>query len=126
MTLQFQTDREGDVASLSIALEPEVALIRRMPEPATRTRAFLEPLIGLYRRCGISFRIDLDDADRLGLTRGNDACERLLPCHSGTFTLPHDHYFQLEFRRDTSGAAAAMLFHEATGICVVEIMPQPR
>jgi len=60
MTLQFQTDREGDVASLSIALEPEVALIRRMPEPATRTRAFLEPLIGLYRRCGISFRIDLD------------------------------------------------------------------
>ena len=65
-------------------------------------------------------------ADRLTLTRGNGACERLLPCHSGTFTLPHDHYFQLEFRRDTSGAAAAMLFHEATGICVVEIMPQPR
>jgi len=107
MTLQFQTDCEGDVASLSIPLEPAVALIfRRMPEPATRTRAFLEPLIGLYRRCGISFRIDLHDADRLTLTRGNGACERLLPCHIGTFTLPHDHYFQLEFRRDTSGAAA--------------------
>jgi CubicO group peptidase (beta-lactamase class C family) len=57
MTLQFQTDREGDVASLSIPLEPAVApiIFRRMPEPATQTRAFLEPLTGLYRRCGIPF-----------------------------------------------------------------------
>jgi|SRR5215831_6709391 len=39
MTLQFQTDRDGDIASLSIPLEPAVALIfRRMPQPATRTR----------------------------------------------------------------------------------------
>ena len=98
-----------------------------MPEPATQTRAFLEPLTGLYRRCGIPFRIALDGADRLTLTRGSGACERLLPCHGGTFTLPHDHYFKLEFRRDTSGAVDAMLFDEATGIYVVErVPPLPR
>jgi CubicO group peptidase (beta-lactamase class C family) len=125
MTLQFHTDREGDIASLAIPLEPAVApiIFRRMPEPATRTRAFLEPLTGLYRRCGVSFCITLDDADRLTMTRGNGACERLQPCHGGTFTLPDDHYFRLEFRRDASGAVDAMLFHEATGIYLVERVP---
>jgi hypothetical protein len=45
------------------------------------------------------------------------------PCHGGTFTLPDDHYFRLEFRRDASGAVDAMLFHEATGIYLVERVP---
>jgi hypothetical protein len=122
MTLQFQTDREGDIASLAIPLEPALAPIvfRRAPEPATRTRAFLEPLTGLYRRCGVPIRIALDDADRLTMTRGNGACQRLQPCHHGTFTLPDDPYFRLQFRRDVSGAVAAMLFHEATGIYLVD------
>jgi hypothetical protein len=123
--LQFQTDREGDIASLAIPLEPAVApiIFRRMAEPATRARAFLEPLTGLYHRCGILFRIVLDDSDRLIMTRGSGADERLLPCHGGTFALAGDHYFKLEFRRDASGAVDAMLFHEATGIYLVERVP---
>jgi hypothetical protein len=112
MTLQFHTDREGDIASLAIPLEP-----------ATRTRAFLEPLTGLYRRCGVSFCIALDDADRLTITRGNGARKQLQPNHGGTFTLPDDHYFRLEFRRDASGSVDAMLFHEASGIYLVERVP---
>jgi hypothetical protein len=125
MTLQFHTDREGDIASLAMPLEPAVAPIvfRRMPEPIMRRREFLEPLTGLYQRCGVHFRIALDDVDRLTLTRHNGPCERLRPCHGGTFTLPHDDYFRLEFRRDTSGAVDAMLFHEATGIYVVDRLP---
>jgi len=125
MTLQFHTDREGDIASLAIPLEPAVAPIvfRRAPEAATQTRAFLEPLTGLYRRCGVPFRIALDETDRLTMTRGNGACERLQFCHGGTFTLPDDHYFRLEFRRDASGTVDAMLFHEATGIYLVERVP---
>jgi Domain of unknown function (DUF3471) len=125
MTLQFHTDREGDIASLAIPLEPAVApiIFRRMAEPATRARAFLEPLTGLYRRCDVLFRIALDDADRLTLTRGNGAGERLMPCHGGTFALATDPYFKLEFRRDASGAVDAMVFHEATGIYLVERVP---
>jgi CubicO group peptidase (beta-lactamase class C family) len=40
VTLQFLTDREGDIASLAIPLEPAVAPIvfQREPESATRTR----------------------------------------------------------------------------------------
>jgi hypothetical protein len=103
-------------------LEPAVApiIFRRMPESTMRRREFLEPLTGLYRRCGVHFRIALDDADRLTLTRGTGPSERLLPCHGGTFTLPDNDYFRLAFRRDTSGAVDAMLFHEATGIYVVD------
>jgi CubicO group peptidase (beta-lactamase class C family) len=125
MTLQFHTDREGDIASLAIPLEPAVApiIFRRMAEPATRARAFVEPLSGLYRRCGVLFRIALDDADRLTLTRGNGAVERLMPCHGGTFALAGDPYFKLEFRRDASGAVDAMVFHEATDIYLVERVP---
>ena len=91
------------------------------------TRVFLEPLTGLYERCGVPFRITLDAADRLTMTRGNGACERLQPCHGGTFILPDHPYFRLQFRRDASGAVDAMLFHEATGIYLVErVSAQPR
>jgi hypothetical protein len=31
--------------------------------------------------------------DQLTLTRGNGACQVLLPSHGGTFTLPDDHYY---------------------------------
>ena len=117
--------REGDVACLVIPLEPAVAPInfRRMAEPEMRSRAFLEPLTGLYRRCGVLFRIALDEADRLTLTRGSGADERLLPRHGGTFALAGDPYFKLEFRRDASGAVDAMVFHEATDIYLVERVP---
>lgn len=40
--------------------------------------------------------------------------------HGGTFTLPDDNCFRLEFRPDSSGMVDAMLFHEATGIYLVE------
>jgi CubicO group peptidase (beta-lactamase class C family) len=129
MTLQFQTDREGEIASLSIPLEPAVPPIsfRRMPEPATTTRAYLEPLTGLYRRCGVPFHIALDDRGRLTMTRGSGKSEQLLPGHGGTFGLAGDHYFKLEFRRDASGSVDAMLFHEASGIYLVERVPaQPQ
>jgi hypothetical protein len=127
MTVKFHTDREGDIASLSLPLEPAVGPIvfHRMPEPTMLKREFLESLVGLYRRCGVPFRIALDDARRLTMTRGNGPRERLRPHHSGTFTLSDDNYFRLEFRRDSSGTVDAMLFHEATGIYLVERVLTP-
>jgi CubicO group peptidase (beta-lactamase class C family) len=127
MIVQFHTDREGDIANLSLPLEPAVGPIvfRRMPEPAMLKREFLEPLVGLYRRCGVLFRTALDDADRLTLIRGNGPRERLRPYHGRTFTLPDDNDFRLEFRRDSSGTVDAMLFHEATGIYLVERLVAP-
>jgi len=122
VTVQFHTDREGDIASLSLPLEPAVEPIvfRRMPEPALFKGELLEPLAGLYRRCGVPFCVALDDAGRLTMTRGNGPRQRLRPCHRGTFTLPDDNDVRLEFRRDDSGAVDAMLFHETTGIYLVE------
>lgn len=70
-----------------------------------------------------TYRIALDDSDQLTLTRGNGACQVLLPSYGGTFTLPDDHYFKLEFRRDASDAVDAMLFHEADGIYLVDRSP---
>lgn len=126
-TVQFHTEREGDIGSLSLPLEPAVGPIvfRRRPEPAMSTREFLAPLAGLYRRCGIRFRISLDDADALTMTRGNGPRQRLRPCHGGTFTLPDDNDVRLEFRRDSSGTVDAMLFHEAAGITLVERVVAP-
>jgi CubicO group peptidase (beta-lactamase class C family) len=127
MIVQFHTDREGDIASLALPLEPAVGPIvfRRRAEAAMLTREFLEPLAGLYRRCGVPFRIAFDDADGLSMTRGNGPRQRLRPCHGGTFTLPDDDDFRLQFRRDDSGTVDAMLFHEATGIYLVERVPVP-
>lgn len=75
-----------------------------------RSREFLEPPTGLYSIAGC---IALDSADWLTLTRSNGACEQLWPGHRGTFTLPDDNYFRLEFRGGASSAVEAMLFHAA-------------
>jgi len=50
------------------------------------------------------------------MTRGDGPRERLRSGHKGTFTLPDDDYFRLEFRRNSSGAVDAMPFHEASDI----------
>ena len=80
------TDDDGTVLMQSF---------RRMPDPATTTRAYLEPLTGLYRRRGVPFRITLDDRGRLAMTRGSGKSEQLLPGHDATFGLAGDHYFKL-------------------------------
>ena len=121
-TVQFATSVEGDIESLAVPLEPQVAPIvfRRLPPPEMATREFLEPLTGVYRLGNIVFRIALDRAGQLTFTRNQAPTERLLPRHGHIFGFPDSDFFRIEFRRNAAGAVDALLSHEPTGTYVLE------
>jgi hypothetical protein len=121
-TVQFATGVEGDIESVAVPLEPQVAPIvfRRLPPPEMATRDFLEPLTGVYRLGNIVFRIALDDTGQLTFTRNQAATERLLPRHGIIFGFADSEFFRIEFRRNAAGAVGALLSHEPTGTYVLE------
>jgi hypothetical protein len=121
-TVQFATGVEGDIESLAVPLEPQVAPIvfRRLPPPEMATREFLEPLTGVYRLGTIAFRIALDDTGQLTFRRNQAATERLLPRHGHIFGFADSEFFRIEFRRNAAGAVDALLSHEPTGTYVLE------
>jgi CubicO group peptidase (beta-lactamase class C family) len=121
-TVQFATGVEGDIESLCVPLEPEVApvVFRRQPEAEMATRVFLEPLTGLYRYANIACRIAIDDVGRLTVTRNQGPTERLLPCHGTIFGFADTEFIRVEFRRSAAGAIDGLVFHEPTSIYVAE------
>jgi hypothetical protein len=104
-TVQFATSVEGDMESLCVPLEPAVAPIvfRRQPEAEMATRAFLEPLTGVYRYLGVAFRIAIDEAGRLTFTRNQGPTEPLLSRHGLIFGFADTELIRVEFRRDAAG-----------------------
>ena len=121
-TVQFATGVEGDIESLAVPLEPQVApiMFRRLPPSEMATRAFLKPLTGVYRLGNIVFRIALDTAGQLTFTRNEAATERLLPRHGSIFGFADSEFFRIEFRRNAAGAVDAVVSHEPTGTYVLE------
>ena len=127
-TVQFATGVEGHVESLAVPLEPAVAPIvfRRLPEPEMATRAFLEPLTGIYRYGTVVFRIEIDGAGRLTFTRNEAATERLLSRHGNIFGFADSEFFRIEFRRNATGEVNALLSHEPSGTYLAERDAAPR
>jgi CubicO group peptidase (beta-lactamase class C family) len=121
-TVQFATGVEGDIESLCVPLEPAVAPIvfRRQPEAEMTTRAFLEPLAGVYRYLGIAFRIAIDETGRLTFTRNQGPTEPLLPRHGMIFGFSDTEFIRVEFRRNAAGAIDGLIFHEPTSTYVAE------
>jgi CubicO group peptidase (beta-lactamase class C family) len=121
-TVQFATGVEGDIESLAVPLEPQVAPIvfRRLPPPEMATREFLKPLTGVYRLGNIVFRIALDDTGHLTFTRNQAATERLLPRHGSIFGFAESECFRIEFRCNAAGEVDALLSHEPTGTFLLE------
>ena len=113
-SVQFATGVEGHIESLTVPLEPAVAPIvfRRQPEPEMATRAFLEPLTGVYRYADVAFRIAIDDADRLTFTRNEGTTERLMACHGSIFGFADTELIRVEFHRNAAGEVDGLVFHE--------------
>ena len=121
-TVQFATGVEGDTESLCVPLEPAVAPIvfRRQPEAEMATRAFLEPLTGVYRYADVTFRIAIDEAGRLTFTRNQGPTEPLLPRHGTIFGFADTEFIRVEFRSNDGGTIDGLIFHEPTSTYVAE------
>jgi hypothetical protein len=95
-------------------------VFRRQPEAEMATRAFLEPLTGVYRYLGVAFRIAIDETGRLTVTRNQGPTESLLPRHGMMFGFADTEFIRVEFRRNAAGTIDGLIFHEPTSTYVAE------
>jgi CubicO group peptidase (beta-lactamase class C family) len=110
--VQFETDLEGEVSTLNVPMEPNVpptAFIRKAPAEMT-SRAFLEPLTGVYEVAGIDAQVVLREDGVLqyvGLGRPRD----LVPVRGTLFRIKDLTGVSVEFLKDASGKVDRIAIH---------------
>jgi hypothetical protein len=113
--LQFETDFDGDVASLTIPFEPEVAPIRftRQPPREMLDPAFLKEFVGTYELAGVDTEVALREDNVLQLIRRGNAYE-MVPVQGTTFKIKNQASVTVEFLRDANGKVNRFVRHGDT------------
>ena len=110
--VKFETDLAGEVSTLAVPLEPNVPpteFIRRAPAEMT-TRAFLEPLTGVYEVNGIDAEVALrEDGVLLYVVLGRP--RELVPVRGTLFRIKDLSGVSVEFLKDASGKVDRIAFH---------------
>lgn len=103
--IMFQTDWEGNIASLTSPLEPHVKdiVFTRLPDRRMRERSFLEPLAGTYQIADYKVLVTLREDNVLTVTMPNQKVYELDPLRDYTFALKGEQGLTLDFKRDASG-----------------------
>ncbi len=113
-TLRFETDLAGEIASLSIPMEPLVPAIvfQRVADPQMRTREFLAPLVGAYELGALNLDVTLREDGVLQLRTPAGRVFDLEPTRGTTFRIKERTGWSLEFKRDSKGAVAEAVLHQ--------------
>ena len=110
--VQFETDLEGEVSTLNVPLEPNVPptkFTRRAPAEMT-SRAFLEPLTGVYEVSGIEAEVSLrEDGVLLYVVLGRP--RELVPVRGTLFRIKDLTGVSVEFLKDTAGKVDRIAVH---------------
>ncbi len=87
--LMFNSDWDGNIASLSSPLEPQVKdiVFTRQPDRRMKERPFLEPLAGTYAISEFKFQVTLRPDNVLTLTTPRGALYELEPVRGTTFAV---------------------------------------
>ncbi len=107
LRLRFETDAEGEIASLSAPLEPLVAPIVfiRIADPRMREPAFLRPLTGKYALGNTIFEVVLREDGQMLVVQPNGQTLYLEPMRGTTFRIKDRAGWSLEFKRATDAGA---------------------
>ncbi len=113
LSLRFETDDSGDIASLAIPLEPLGAPIvfKRVADPIMRTAGFLKPLAGSYELGAVVMDVVLREDGVLKLVQPNGSSLELEPDRGTTFRVKERAGSSLEFKRGTDGAVNEAVLH---------------
>ncbi len=100
----FHTDWEGNIASLSTGLEPNVKdiIFTRMPDRRMRERSFLEPIAGVYQVADFKYTVTLRDDNVLTMTLPNQKVWELEPVRGNTFAVKDENGLTLDFKRESA------------------------
>ncbi len=124
-TLRFETDLAGEIASLSIPLEPLVPAIvfQRVADPEMRTREFLAPLVGAYELGALILDVVLREDGVLQVRTPTGQVFDLEPARGTTFRIKERTGWSLEFKKDSKGAVAEAVFHQPGSSSVMKRKP---
>ncbi len=105
MPVFFHTDYQGNIASLSVPLEPNVKdiVFSRIADASMRERAFLEPFTGQYDLDGKIAVVALKGEDTLTVALPNMPEMELAPYQGTEFKLKEMEMVRIEFKKDESG-----------------------
>jgi hypothetical protein len=112
--VQFNSDFSGDVASISVPLEPNVEPIvfTRQPPAEMRDRKFLEPLAGDYDNGGVPVTIAVREDNVLQyIVLGN--VRELIPVRGTYFRIKDLAGVAIEFMRNPAGQFDRMAIYSA-------------
>jgi CubicO group peptidase (beta-lactamase class C family) len=113
--VMFNTDWEGNVASLSSAMEPSVKdiVFTRLPERRMRERSFLEPLTGTYQVADYKILIALRADNVLTATMPTQKVYELEPVRGFTFAVKGEVGLTVDFKRDAGGRVTEFSMNQA-------------
>lgn len=120
LAVTFATDRDGDIASLSVHLEPLVAdiVFTRAAGGACMEPTFRKACVGNYIRGDATHVVKEDAEGQLTLKIPFQPLYRLRPHHGATFAIAELDGFRVEFRRDAAGAIGELVYHQPNGTFV--------
>lgn len=117
LAISFSTDRDGNIASLSIQLEVLVAdiVFTRAPAGDCLDPAFLAACVGRYTRGGDTHAVSQDADGQLILKLPFQPLYHLRPYQGTIFSIIELDGFRVEFRRGTAGTIAELVYHQLNG-----------
>ena len=117
LAITFTTDRDGNIASLSVQPVAMVAdiVFRRAPAGDCMDAGFRKTCVGRYKYGAVIHVVSQDADDQLTLKPDYQPLYRLRPYQGGIFTIVELEGFRVEFRRGDDGAVRELVFHQPNG-----------
>ncbi len=113
--IMFNTDWNGNIASLSCAMEPAVKdiVFVRQPDRRMRERSFLEPLTGTYQIADFKVVVTLRPDNTLTATMPDQKVYELQPVRGNMFAAKGENGFAFDFKRDPAGKVTEFSLNQA-------------
>lgn len=120
--VRFETDWSGEIGSLRIAFEPQVAdiLFTRAADPALRAPAFLGPLAGDYTLGGRPLLVRLQENGTLQAIFPGQSPYALRPVRETTFDVDGLSGHRIEFQKDDAGRVTGLALYQPNGNLLAE------
>jgi hypothetical protein len=122
LLVTFATDRDGNVASLSIQLEVLVAdiIFKRAASGECMDPAFRAACAGNYVRGDATHVVSVDAEGQLTLKIPYQPLYQLRPYQGASFAITVLDGYRTEFRRGASGAIEELVYHQPNGTFIAK------
>ena len=121
LAITFLTDREGNIVSLSVPLEPMVRdiVFARLAAGDCTDMAFRARCVGIFKSGPTTHRVTLGAEGQLVLKPDNQPAYRLAPHHDRRFRIVELEGFTVEFR-GAGEIIVELIFHQPNGTVVAQ------